>query len=82
MAERLIIGALCGGGIVFMVRCLFALYKERPGNGVGRAERSLPYSNVNWDLEVEESPSSAVKHAIARTKTPGSNGRGQVSAHT
>lgn len=67
MTATLVLAAICCGGILFLIRFLIGLHQEGGGQAP-RVERILPHSIIDWDVDVEESPSPGVKHAIPRNE--------------
>jgi hypothetical protein len=68
MTATLIVAGFCAAGVGFMIRFLMAMRNEGAARH-HRVERILPHNVIDWDIEVEESPSPGVKHAIPRRQS-------------
>jgi hypothetical protein len=68
MTARLVLAAICCGGILFLIRFLIALH----GGLFPRAEHRVA-NRSEWDIEVEH-PSPGIARAVPRQRA-GDNGR-------
>jgi hypothetical protein len=68
MTARLVLAAICCGGILFLIRFLIALHEEL----FPRAEHGVA-NHSEWDIEIEH-PSPGIARAVPRKRTS-DNGR-------